>query len=71
MQLMAAERDRERERRLLYSYRCHRYKKMREPEEYSEEVYTYRIKTTCEICIDKQLERERECGNANEQIGIG
>ncbi len=36
---------------------------MREPDQYSEETYTYRIKTTCEICIDKHLERERvkEC----------
>ncbi len=51
--------DEERERRLSFGYRCHRCKKMREPDQYSEETYTYRIKTTCEICVDKQLEKER------------
>ena len=44
---------------MLFSYRCHRCKKMREPGEYSEEVYTSRIKTTCDICYEKKKERER------------
>ncbi len=51
--------DEERERRLSFGYRCHRCKKMREPDQYSEETYTYRVKTTCEICIEKKIEKER------------
>ena len=59
--------DEERERRLSSAYRCHRCRRMREPDQYSEETYTYRVKTTCNICIDKQLERDRvrECERAD------
>ncbi len=32
---------------------------MREPGEYSEEVYTSKIKVTCDICYEKYVERER------------
>ncbi len=51
--------DEERERRLSFGYRCHRCRRMRGPDQFAEEMYTFRVKTTCEICVDKQLEKER------------
>ena len=45
--------------RVMFSYRCHRCKKMKEPGEYSEEVYSYRVRVICDMCYEKQKEPER------------